>query len=222
MARSASPIQLVPVAHAVTTFVHFPLSPSWIDTFPAAILEIIIGTISGATLPGPFSRIVVYCFSICCRLPIPEPMITPQRYGSSFSISNPASAHASFAAATAYWENVSILFDALKSIRSFATKSLTSAAIFTLYSVVSNFVIGPIPTVPFLIPFQNSSTVLPIGVIAPSPVITTLRFILPPLVENAENIGCVRLCTNIPVGIQVVQTIPMSLRNQGLCQQRLP
>ena len=161
----------------------------------------------------------MYCFSICCRLPIPEPMITPQRYGSSFSISNPASAHASFAAATAYWENVSILFDALKSIRSFATKSLTSAAIFTLYSVVSNFVIGPIPTVPFLIPFQNSSTVLPIGVIAPSPVITTLRFILPPFVENAGNVGCVRLCTNIPVDIQVVQTIPMSLRNQGLCQK---
>ena len=88
----------------------------------------------------------------------------------------PASSNASFAAATAYCEKGSILFAALKSMRSFATKSFTSAAICTLNSEASNFVIGPIPTLPSLIPVQNSSTVFPIGVTAPRPVTTTLLF----------------------------------------------
>ena len=57
IARNASPIQWVPEAQAVTTFVHFPFSPSWIEIFPAAILEIISGTISGFTLFGPLVRI---------------------------------------------------------------------------------------------------------------------------------------------------------------------
>ena len=59
IARSASPIQLVPVAQAVTTLVHFPFSPSWMEMFPAAILEIIRGTIRGFTRFGPFSLIMV-------------------------------------------------------------------------------------------------------------------------------------------------------------------
>ena len=46
----------------------------------------------------------------------------------------------------------------------------------TLYSAVSNFVIGPIPTFPSLIPFQNVSTLLPIGVTAPNPVSYTHLF----------------------------------------------
>ena len=41
---------------------------------------------------------------------------------------------------------------------------------------VSNFVISSIPTVPALTLLQNSSTLFPIGVIAPSPVTTTLLF----------------------------------------------
>ena len=90
---------------------------------------------------------------------------------------SPASSKASFAAATAYCEKSSILFAALKSMRSFATNPFTSAAICTLNSDASNFVIGPIPTLPSLIPAQNSSTVFPIGVTAPSPVTTTLLFI---------------------------------------------
>ena len=45
-----------------------------------------------------------------------RPMEHPTRNGSSFSISSPACSNASFAAATAYWQNNSILFAALKSI----------------------------------------------------------------------------------------------------------
>ena len=54
MAWNASPIQWVPEAQAVTTFVHFPFRPRQMDMFPAAMLEIISGTISGFTLFGPF------------------------------------------------------------------------------------------------------------------------------------------------------------------------
>ena len=102
MARNASPMEFVPDAHAVTTFVHFPRAPNCMETFPAAMLEIISGTINGLTLEGPFSIIFVYSRSTTCRLPIPDPTITPTRNGSSFSMSIPASANASFAAATAY------------------------------------------------------------------------------------------------------------------------
>ena len=91
MARRASPIQLVPVAQAVTTLVHFPLNPSWMEIFPAAMLEIISGTIRGLTLEGPLDRIFSYSRSTSCRLPMPEPTITPARKGSSLLISSPES-----------------------------------------------------------------------------------------------------------------------------------
>ena len=63
IARNASPMQFVPLAHAVTTFVHFPFSPSWMEILPAAMFEIIIGTSNGLTLPGPLVRIFSYSFS---------------------------------------------------------------------------------------------------------------------------------------------------------------
>ena len=84
---------------------------------------------------------------------------------------------ASSAAATAYWEKGSILLAVLGSMRSFATKSLSSAASVALYPVVSKRVIGPIPTFPSFTPFQKLSTSFPIGVTAPSPVTTTRLFI---------------------------------------------
>ena len=40
-------MQCVPVAHAVTTLVHFPFAPSAIATFPAAMFAIITGTVNG-------------------------------------------------------------------------------------------------------------------------------------------------------------------------------
>ena len=60
---NASPMLLVPDAHAVTTSILFPLRPNWIATLPAAILLIIIGTTNGLTRRGPFVRMVPYAFS---------------------------------------------------------------------------------------------------------------------------------------------------------------
>ena len=173
----ASPIELVPVAQAVTTFMLLPFNPSCIDTFPAAILVIIIGTRSGLILDGPFSRSFLWLFSIADNLPIPEPTETPAIYASSFSILSPESFKASNAAATAYWLNFSILLEALKSIQSAALNPFTSAARCALYPDESKEVIVSIPTVFFFIASQKSSVLSPIGVTAPSPVTTTLLII---------------------------------------------
>ena len=132
MVRNASPMEWVPVAHAVTTLMHLPFMPNWMETFPAAILLIISGTRSGFTRPGPFSRSFLYSRSTDCRLPIPEPMLTPTRNGSSWLISSPASSTACLVAATANWQNCSILFAAFGSMNCFGSKFLTSAASFAL------------------------------------------------------------------------------------------
>ena len=64
IALNASPIELVPVAHAVTTFMFLPFNPNAILTLPAAIFVIISGTSIGLTLDGPFSTRLVCSFSI--------------------------------------------------------------------------------------------------------------------------------------------------------------
>ncbi|MNN10650.1 hypothetical protein D3C81_1235800 [compost metagenome] len=53
---NASPIVFVEVAQAVTAHSTNPLAPYFIAISPEAILDIIIGTKNGLTLPGPFSR----------------------------------------------------------------------------------------------------------------------------------------------------------------------
>ena len=52
--RSASPIACAPEAHAETVQKFGPLSPNWIDTWPAAMSEIIIGMKNGLTRRRPF------------------------------------------------------------------------------------------------------------------------------------------------------------------------
>ena len=137
MARKASPMEWVPVAQAVTTLMHLPLSPNWMATFPAAILQIIRGTNRGSTRLGPFSRSFFSLRSMAWREPIPEPTLTPTRKGSSFSMSMPDWSKACFAAATANWENGSIRRAVFGSMYALASKSFTSAASLHLKSAVS-------------------------------------------------------------------------------------
>ena len=137
MERNASPMEWVPVAHAVTTLMHFPLRPNWIETFPAAMLLIIKGTNNGSTLPGPFSNSLFSLRSNACKEPIPDPTLTPTRKGSSFSMSMPDVSRASFAAATANWQKGSIRRAVFGSIYCFGSKSFTSAASLHLKSAVS-------------------------------------------------------------------------------------
>ena len=177
MERMASPMEWVPVAQAVTTLMHLPFIPYWIATFPAAMLLIMMGTIRGFTRLGPFSSSFLHPRSISCRDPIPEPMLTPTRKGSSCSMLRPDWARAWLAAATANWEKRSMRRAVLLSIYALGSKSFTSAASLHLKSAASKQVMGPIPTSLFLIPFQKLSTSFPMGVMTPRPVTTTLVFI---------------------------------------------
>ena len=77
MLRYASPIEWVPVAQAVTTLIHFPFAPKSIATFPAAMLDIIIGTSIGFTLSFPLVISFWASSSISPSPPIPEPILTP-------------------------------------------------------------------------------------------------------------------------------------------------
>ncbi len=169
-----------PEAQAVTTAVLGPLALNIIATLPAAIFPIIIGIKNGLTRSGPFSRKRECCSSKVSIPPIPEPMAVPVRSGQGKPLFNPASSIAMAEAATANWVNRSIRRFSLRSMKSSASKSLTSAASFALLLVTSNLVIMPMPFSPLHKPPQNFSVPVPRGVIAPKPVITTRFFMLTP------------------------------------------
>ena len=100
----------------------------------------------------------------------------PQRQGSSFSMSSPLWAMASFAAARASWVKRSIRRASFLSIKFSGAKSLTSPARLAFIPVVSNRVMGAMPHRPSFTPAQVSATFSPRGVRAPMPVITTRLF----------------------------------------------
>ncbi|EAL13276.1 hypothetical protein protein [Bacillus cereus G9241] len=153
-----------------------PFAPVAIDTWPAAISGIIIGTKNGLTRRGPFSVKILNCSSYVSIPPIPEPIHTPIRGPFSSVISSFASATAIFAAATAYCVKRSIRRASFLSIYFSTSKSLISAATFAGNSSGSILVSRPIPDTPFLMFSHAVSTSVPTGVTAPSPVITTLFF----------------------------------------------
>lgn len=113
--RYASPMECVPVAHAVTTFrlflsvpvesKHF-LLPCWRSSVEPEV-DLLWKVLSPqfydmpSLLPADFDS---------------RSDGTSHAKRIFFSISSPACSNASFAAATAYWQNNSILFAALKSI----------------------------------------------------------------------------------------------------------
>jgi len=75
-----------------------------IETTPAAMSPMNIGTKKGEIRPGPSCISTVCCASKVSIPPIPEPMITPSRSGSyPVPSPSPASCIACTAAAIAYW-----------------------------------------------------------------------------------------------------------------------
>ena len=167
-------MQFVPVAQAVTTQAEGPWMPSVIAICPVAMLAIIIGMKNGLIFDGPLAKSFSYCTWRVCIPPIPAPTKTPVRSRSIFSRSSAASLSASLDAATANCAYLSIRLDSFLSIKSSGLKSLTSPAICELYSVGSNCVIRSIPFRPSRSPDKKFSLPIPIGVIAPKPVTTTL------------------------------------------------
>jgi len=102
MTLNASPIEFVPVAHAVTVQEFTPFAPKAIETCPVAISGIIIGMKNGLTRRAPFSNNVEYWFSNVSIPPIPEPIQTPTFGAISSVIVKSASLTAANAATIAY------------------------------------------------------------------------------------------------------------------------
>src|SRR5919108_318118 len=113
--------------------------------------------------------------------PMPEPINVPNRVASTFPVSRPESSTAMTAHAIAYFRYGSRRRASFLSTYLSSSKFRTSPAIrvgnwnspLAVFASASNLVMGPTPDLPSLSADQNSSTVLPTGVSAPSPVTTT-------------------------------------------------
>ena len=102
-----------------------PLAPNWIETWPEAMLLIIIGMKNGLTRPGPFSTRFACCSSKVSMPPMPEPMITPTRSRSIASHVEAARARPPRAAATtANWTKRSFRFASLRSMHALGIEVL--------------------------------------------------------------------------------------------------
>ena len=179
MVLVARPMALLPEAQAVTSASTGPMRPKLMDTCPAAILAIIIGTAKGLTLEGPLVSMRCTVSSMVPIPPMPVPMMVPTRSGFSALMSSLASSTAILAAATANCTFRSIWRTAFLSPTYFTgSKSFTSPAMRTGKSAASNSVMGPMPDFPAISAFQNSSVPMPTGETTPMPVITTLLFSL--------------------------------------------
>src|SRR5207302_404624 len=175
MILKASPIAWLPVAQAVTTDEFGPLAPKRIETRPAAMLTMSMGMTNGDTRSGPFVfRTSSPSISVLMP-PMPEPMSTPKRVPSILAGSRAASSTAITLVAIAYCRYGSRRRASFLSTYLSGSKLRTSPAMRVGKSVASNLEIGPIPDFPCLSPDQNSSVLLPSGVSAPSPVMTTRR-----------------------------------------------
>ena len=81
-------------------------------------------------------------------------------------------------AKTSEKQNLSMRLAVFLSMKASGSKSFTSAASFTLYSVISKEVMGAKPVFSSFTALQYSSTPIPVGVTAPIPVTTTLLLLI--------------------------------------------
>jgi len=98
MSRTASVTACPLEAHAVAGAELGPASPKRIETCPAALLIISFGTVNGLMRSGPGVLRTLIPVVIVSIPPIPDPMTTPPRSGSSRSKSIPECSTASAAA----------------------------------------------------------------------------------------------------------------------------
>ncbi len=175
----ASPMELVPEAHAVTVHPLGPCTPNRIDTCPEAMLAIIMGIKKGLTPATPRLSKTLCCCSRVSMPPIPDPTHTPTRCRSTIEKSSAASRTACLAAAQAYCTNRSIRRASLRGIYFCTSKFRTCAAILVGNWLTSKRSIRPMPLFPARRLLQNSSLSRPTGDTTPKPVITTLRSGIP-------------------------------------------
>ena len=147
--------------------------PSEIASWPETESTSTLGRKFGETRLGPRSRSVSACSRIPGTPPIAEPKMMPTRAGSNPF--RPASVSASRPAATPRSTFRSSLRTSFGEATWVGSKSLTSAATRTGSPVVSKDRIQSIPLSPATAARQVEGASLPIGVMAPRPVIATLR-----------------------------------------------
>ncbi len=170
----ASPIQLLPVAQAVTTHLLGPRMPNSMEISPTAMLGKNPGMKKGETLSGPWSRRVRRLAPNMFIPPAAVPSTTPTLRELFWFMGSLASCIAKRAATSAYCMKGSVRLIFFLSRKSSGWKSLSSAAICTLKPEGSNLVILATPDLPWHSFRQDSSAPVAKGVTAPSPVITTL------------------------------------------------
>ena len=175
-ASSARPMASVAEAQAVLIVCANPLACREIEMLPAASLEMSFGMVMADSRPGPRSAMVLYPSSQTSAPPMPLPSTTDTRSASQPPLSSPASAQAILAAETAYCVKRAMRRDSLASMCLVTSKFFTCAATRQSTRAGSKRVIVPMPLTLARMPAQNSPTVLPMGVTAPSPVTTTRFF----------------------------------------------
>src|SRR5690625_3844903 len=181
-----------PEAHADTGVWAPALAPTSNDTYAAGELGISMGTVNGSTRRGPDSFIVSHELNRVHTPPIPEAITEPSR---SPSISGePASAHASLAAITAYCAEGSIRrIWGRANTSSGLTRSSPANVTGRSCSSTQSCCMVATPEVPARAASHVEATSPPKGEVAPSPVTTidTSLLISKLLrVEKARSLGC--------------------------------
>ena len=168
-------MQCVEVVQAVTIARFGPLVPSMIDRLPAIMLMMVPGMKNGEMRRGPFFSSSSCISSISGRPPMPEPKLMPKRSAVSGVTALPESFQACRPAAMPKWMKRSMRRASFGDRYFVTSKSFTSPAIWQARRDGSKRVTRVMPDLPARTLSQASGTVLPTGLMMPSPVTTTLR-----------------------------------------------
>ncbi len=172
---AASPMQCVDVVQAVTIARFGPLVPSMIERFPAIMLTMVPGMKNGEMRRGPLFSSSLCISSISGRPPMPEPKLMPKRSAVSGATALPESFQACNPAAMPKWMNLSMRRASFADRYCETSKSFTSPAIWQERREGSKRVTRVMPDFPASTLRHASATLLPTGLMTPSPVTTTLR-----------------------------------------------
>src|SRR5438132_7554452 len=191
IAWNASPTAMVPDAQLIALVEFGPVNPNSMAMLQLAAPGNTASARLGLSPRGPSRRNSSTWDSANATPPSADPIIAPIRSASSRAGISSASASARRALATASCEKRSSRFARLASRWSCGWKSGISAAMRLLNGAGSNRVISRTAERRATRPAQRPSAAVPIGVTAPTPVITTRRcpftFPLPPCgTRNAE------------------------------------
>jgi hypothetical protein len=167
--RAAFATAWVPVAQEVATVSHGPSSDHRIDTAAEAAFGITMGTVSGETDRSPLFWRISACCSQESAPPIPLPISTPTRSGST-PASGPADGSSRRPASASAWAQAAKANCANRSKRRASTRARPAAS--GSKSSTRRTTLAPTGVDR---PAQNASAPVPHGATTPTPVTTTRR-----------------------------------------------